>query len=246
MALPRRDCQPPVDAFAVTTAVSAFVLVLSVMGLIGRPHAKADEPPLRDERQAKMGWQDLFDRQSLKGLTIVDAADFRHHGEVRVQNGELVLETGAPATGVRFQTDPLPEFYELSLQAKRVKGSDFFCGLTFPVGESQCTWIVGGWGGEVVGLSNVNGRHAAENETGARFEFKNGQWYALTLRVTQLTIDAWIDDRHIIRLPRKDRKFDIWIEQQPLAPLGIAAWQTEAAFQSIRVRALDATEETSD
>jgi hypothetical protein len=206
-------------------------------------HGQADEPVAPVEHSATSQWQDLIDGQTLKGWTIVDEADFRHHGKVHVERGQMILEAGAPATGIRLKAEPPRGDYELSLMAKRVNGSDFFCGLTFPVGESQCTWIVGGWGGGVVGLSNVNGRHAAENETGTHFEFKNGQWYELRLRVTKLSIDAWVDDKQVVQLARKDRKFDIWIEQQPLAPLGIAAWQTEAAFKQIRIRSLKDAEQ---
>ena len=38
--------------------------------------------------------------------------------------------------------------YELRLEAKRVEGGDFFCGLTFPVGKEYCTLILGGWGAD--------------------------------------------------------------------------------------------------
>lgn len=55
--------------------------------------------------------------------------------------------------------------YELSLEAMRVDGSDFFCGLTFPVGSNFCSFIVGGWGGGVVGLSSLNSEDASQNET---------------------------------------------------------------------------------
>ena len=46
---------------------------------------------------------------------------------------------------------------ELSLEAMRADGTDFSCGLTFPVGSSPCTLIVGGGGGSVVGLSSLDG-----------------------------------------------------------------------------------------
>jgi hypothetical protein len=35
--------------------------------------------------------------------------------------------------------------YEMSLEARRVDGSDFFCGLTVPVRDSHISLIVGGW-----------------------------------------------------------------------------------------------------
>ena len=82
-----------------------------------------------------------------------------------VENGTIVLGEGGDLTGVNFAGE-LPRMnYELSLEAKRVQGSDFFCGLTFPVGQECCTMIVGGWGGGLVGISSINGNDASENET---------------------------------------------------------------------------------
>ena len=53
-------------------------------------------------------------------------------------------------TGVTYQGQFPKTDYEVSLEAMRVDGVDFFCGMTFPVRSEFCTLIVGGWGGEVV------------------------------------------------------------------------------------------------
>ena len=46
-------------------------------------------------------------------------------------------------TGITY-TNPLPRTdYEVTLEAMRVEGSDFFCGLTFPVGSNSCSLVVG-------------------------------------------------------------------------------------------------------
>ena len=45
------------------------------------------------------------------------------------------------------------------------------------MGNSFCSFVVGGWGGGVVGLSSVDGSDASENETSRSKEFKRGQWY---------------------------------------------------------------------
>ncbi|MBN2588491.1 MAG: hypothetical protein JXA96_01410 [Sedimentisphaerales bacterium] len=56
-----------------------------------------------------------------------------------------------------YWTGPLVTMsYEITLEAMRVEGSDFFCGLTFPVDENPCTLIPGGWGGTLCGLSCIN------------------------------------------------------------------------------------------
>ena len=96
----------------------------------------------------------LFDGKTLAGWK---KSVFGGEGDVEVKDGTIVMQAGSPMTGITW-TGKYPKMnYEISLQAKRVDGSDFFCGLTFPVGESPCSFIVGGWGGGVIGLSNLNG-----------------------------------------------------------------------------------------
>ena len=80
----------------------------------------------------------------------------------------------------------------------RVQGNDFFASLTFPVGDSFCTWVTGGWGGDIVGLSSIDGWDASDNETRSYFNFENGRWYALRLQVTDDRIMAWIDEQPIV------------------------------------------------
>lgn len=181
----------------------------------------------------------LFDGKSLKGWRIAEKADFKSHGEVTVRDGLIALAAGTPATGIAWTGDAPKQNYEIQLEARRTEGSDFFCGLTFPVGDSLCTWIVGGWGGGVVGLSNVDHYSAAENETAKYMDFENDRWYRLRLRVTEKAIEAWIDDKPVIDLKTEGRKFDIWAEQQPVAPLGIATWYTGAELRKITLQELE-------
>lgn len=183
-------------------------------------------------------WQHLFDGRSLGKWQVVDRFEFARHGKVHVDSGHLVLEAGKPATGIRWTGDLPRVNYELALEAMRVEGSDFFCGLTFPVAEGRCTLILGGWGGNVVGLSNINGAAAAENETTSGVEFQNGQWYKIRLRVTNQRIHMTLDDKVLIDLPTSNRKFSVWWEQEPVLPLGIATWSTKGALRDIRLRAL--------
>src|SRR5690606_38236930 len=105
--------------------------------------------------------------------------DFQHQKAVTVEDGALVLAMGQPASGVVWKGQPPRENYEISLEARRLEGNDFFCGLTFPVGDSYCTFIVGGWGGGTTGLSNLDGYSAVENETTGYSEFQQGCWYRI-------------------------------------------------------------------
>jgi hypothetical protein len=177
----------------------------------------------------------LFDGRTLKGWHVLNEDFFTDHGKVYASDGTIVLEAGSPATGIRW-AGPFPTVdYEVTLDAMRVDGSDFFCGMTFPVGDSPCTWIVGGWGGCVVGLSNIDGAHAAENETTTGVSFKNGRWYHLRLRVTATDIEAWIDGEQVINLTTRGRKLTIWLEQEPVRPFGVATWYTKAALRNVRL-----------
>ena len=101
------------------------------------------------------------------------------------------------------------------------------------------TLIVGGWGGGATGLSNVDGVSAIENETATFRSYKQNQWYKIRLRVTHDKILAWIDDKEIIDLDTENRSFSIWWEQEPLRPLGIATWYTQAALRNIRLTRLE-------
>ena len=181
----------------------------------------------------------LFDGKSLKGWSTPKKFEFEKHGEVKIVNREIHMGVGKPATGV-VCTAKLPrDNYELSLEAKRVAGGDFFCGVTFPVGKEYCSLIVGGWGGGVIGFSNVDGMSAIENETTGYQAFKNDKWYQVRIRVTPENVSAWVDKKHVVDLQREGRKFSIWWEQEPMRPLGFANWNTASALRNIRFRDLD-------
>ena len=123
---------------------------------------------------------------------------FAGHGEVHCQAGVIVLSMGDPFTGINW-TNEFPKMnYEVALDAMRLMGSDFFCGLTVPVGTNCCSLIVGGWGGSLVGISSLDGMDASENETTKFTSFESGRWYRIRLRVTEKKIEAWIDKDKLV------------------------------------------------
>ena len=182
------------------------------------------------------GWQPLFDGKTLAGW---QPSTFNAEGAVKVEDGRIVLDTGRSMTGITWTGATLPTTnYEIALQAMRVEGSDFFAGVTFPVHDSFCSLILGGWGGSVVGLSSINGQDASENDTSQSIEFQNGRWYSVRIRVTPAKIEAWLDDRQIITQPLKGNKIDIRLEMDVSKPLGVASWKTKSALRDIRLRRL--------
>lgn len=179
----------------------------------------------------------LFDGKTLAGW---ESSDFAGRGKVTVENGEIKLGLGYMTGITRTNTNDLPRMnYEISLDAMRVEGGDFFCGLTFPVGKDPCSLIVGGWGGGVVGLSSIDSEDASQNETTSYLNFKTGQWYHIRVRVEPNRIRAWIDDeKPVVDLDTRDKKLSIRLEVEASLPLGIATWNTGAALKNIQLKKL--------
>jgi len=119
----------------------------------------------------------LFDGKSLEGWEVTN---FGPQGPVYVSGSDIILGMGDGCTGITWKRAFPRTGYEVSLDARRVAGNDFFCGITFPVGKSPCTLIVGGWGGATVGLSSIDGRDAAENETTKIMNFEKDVAYRLS------------------------------------------------------------------
>jgi hypothetical protein len=184
------------------------------------------------------GWRSLFDGRSLTGWKVTD---FKQGGGVEVRNGLLVFYKGDNFVGVNC-TNEMPKLnYELSLDAMRVAGDDFFCGLTFPVNDSYCSLIVGGWGGGVVGLSNLDGADASENETTKFITFEKGRCYRIRLRVSEQTIEAWIEQKKVVDVNTVGRKIALRFgDIERSKPFGLASWSTSAAFRGIKLRAVTA------
>ncbi len=167
-------------------------------------------------------------------------AEYIGSGAVSVEGDMCVLGEGNDMTGIVWK-GVLPSMnYEITLQAQRVDGSDFFCGFTFPYGKDPCSLVVGGWGGRLVGLSSLDWLDASENGTAKWRDFENGKWYSIKLRITPAKIEAWIDGEQLIDVETKDRGIGIRFEMEPTRPLGIASWRTKGAVKDIRIRAFEA------
>jgi len=182
------------------------------------------------------GWQPLFDGKSLEGWK---ETPFNRRGQVRVENGAIVLGAGDPLTGINRTAAFATTSYEVRLEAARVSGGDFFASLTFPVGDSFATWVTGGWGGDIVGISNIDGWDASENETRTYFNFEPGRWYTLRLEVKPDRIRAWIDEQKVIDVNIGGRLVDLRPGAIELsAPFGIASYNTTGSIRKIEWRGL--------
>lgn len=222
--------------------VLATALLSGVVAGAAVEKSSAKPPP--PKTAAPDAWKDLFDGKTLAGWK---PSSFATQREVSVEKsfqgggGAIVMELGEELSGITWtNAADLPVVnYEIALEAMKLDGDDFFCGLTFPVGKSSCSFIAGGWGGTIVGLSSVDGMDASENETSTSRAFDRNRWYRLRVRVTPEKIEAWIDDEQVVDLPTKDRKITIrYGAIENSLPLGIAAYQTRTAVRAIRLRRL--------
>lgn len=179
-------------------------------------------------------WKTLFNGENLDGWQVID---YGGAGEVKVENGELKIGAGVALTGVKRTNDLLKTNYEVSLQAMKIEGGDFFCGLTFPVKESHATFIAGGWGGSLVGVSSIDGMDASENEYTQYMKFEDNKWYDIRVRVTDKKIQAWIDGERMLDADIWDKKVSMRFgEIESSVPFGISTYQTRAAVKDVKIR----------
>jgi hypothetical protein len=183
-------------------------------------------------------WSALFDGQSLTNWAV---SDFVGHGPITVEDGHIKIGKGEDLGGINWTNGPLPKTdYEISLDAVKTAGADFFCGLTFPVADSSCSLIVGGWGGGLVGLSSLDDRDASENETTRVVEIETGHWYHVVVRVTPQKIEAWLDKENIVSVSIVGRK--VSLRPGPIylsEPLGVATYSTTAELKDFKLRLLE-------
>ena len=233
--------------FAATFA--AFALTLSP------GHAADDTKPATDKPKAatkaevappkvsavdKDGWKSLFNGKDLEGWKITN---FGGEGDIYIEEGAVVISQGSDLSGIHTEQELPKSNYEVQFEAQRAAGSDFFAGLTFPVKDSHCSLIVGGWGGGVCGLSSLSGMDASENETTSYQDFEKGQWYKIRLVVADDHIRAWIDDKQIVDVDITGQRISTRFEVDRSKPFGFATWQTTAKIRNLKLRPLPKTDE---
>jgi hypothetical protein len=207
--------------------------------------APAPEPAATDstgEKAADAKELPLFDGKTLGSW---EKTQFGGEGDIFVdEEGNLELGFGAVITGVNWKgAVPATSNFELSLEAMKLDGNDFFVALTFPVKDSHATFVVGGWGGGVVGISCVDDLNASENETMNIEGFEKDVWHKIRVRVTDDKLQAWIGEDQKVDLELEGKKISLLPGDIELSvPIGIAAYQTRAQYRNIVWRNLDAAE----
>jgi hypothetical protein len=183
------------------------------------------------------GWVEMETLEPGKWAAIEGAADVEWDDQARVMR----IGIGTDLNGVRW-TGPVPTVpYAVELEARRVSGNDFFCALTFPVrsGAECVSLIVGGWGGNIVGISSINGLDASDNSTASSREFEDKRWYRIRLEVAEERLQAWIDDQQVVDAHTEEQRLSL--REGPIegcAPFGLATWLTSAEVRGVKWRQL--------
>jgi len=208
----------------------AWMLTLVPALLLGMVSAVPAEEPA----PAGSSSHSLFDGKSLGHWKAVDYAN---PGPVEVKDGMLILGRGNPMTGATWTGTPLPGVnYELTFEAQRLSGNDFFAAVTFPVKESSCSLILGGWGGGLTGLSSLNGADASENETTGYLAFENQRWYKVRVQVFEHRICCWVDEAPLVDLDTTDLEVGVRLEMEMCRPFGLASYHTVGAVRHLQWR----------
>jgi hypothetical protein len=216
------------------------LLLAAILPAMADPPAPANAPATASTNinHWSTNWTALFDGKSLTNWAV---SDFAGHGPITVTDGKIKIAMGDDLGGINWTNGPLPKTdYEISLDAVKEAGSDFFCGLTFPVADSSCSLIVGGWGGGLVGLSSLDGQDASENDTTKTMYLETGHWYHVVLRVTPKKIEAWLDKDKVVDASIVGRKVSLRPGAIYLSePLGVATYSTTAELKDIKLRLLE-------
>lgn len=192
---------------------------------------------------AEAPWIDCFDGASLAQWEVTD---FGGQGPVAVSGGCIELGFGSPLTGITYTGTPPSGSYELEVRAARLDGRDFFCGLTFPVRDAHLTLVLGGWGGSLVGLSSLDGKDAARNETRTSHAFETGRAYEIRVVVTPERVTVAVDGAAKIDADLRGRELGLRPEVLLSRPLGIASFTTRSAVHSVRWRPLGTAHASGD
>jgi len=180
-------------------------------------------------------WQPLFNGKDLDGWKVTQ---FGGEGKVFVENGEVVISQGVDLSGIHTEKEIPRSDYEIQFEAQRAAGDDIFAGLTFPVKDSHCSLIIGGWGGGVCGISSLDGMDASENETTSFQQFEEGKWYRIRIVVRDNHLAAWLDDKQIVDVDTTGKQIGVRFDMERSKPFGFSTYATTGHFRNVRIRTL--------
>jgi hypothetical protein len=215
---------------------------LTALLVLGTAFAIAEDKPVAAKPEAAKEIM-LFNGKSLDDWESVDVGG---SGEVELEGGLMIINQGENVSGAIYKkAATLPTTnYEITLEAKRIQGVDFFVGLTFPVGDLKhcATLVCGGWGGSVTGISCIDSMDASDNNTSSYQRYKDDEWYAIKLRVTPKNLSVWLGDKQIIDEDIEGKK--ISVRPGPVEsylPLSLTTFNTMAAIRNVKLTPITVT-----
>lgn len=223
-------------------SVAMKIPTLTALLVLGTAFAIAEDKPVAAKPEAAKEIM-LFNGKSLDDWESVDVGG---SGQVELEGGLMIINQGENVSGAIYKkAATLPTTnYEITLEAKRIQGVDFFVGLTFPVGDLKhcATLVCGGWGGSVTGISCIDSMDASDNNTSSYQRYKDDEWYAIKLRVTPKNLSVWLGDKQIIDEDIEGKK--ISVRPGPVEsylPLSLTTFNTMAAIRNVKLTPITVT-----
>lgn len=238
LRLARHQGIPDIRALVALAMICSWPMVPSLLA-----QSENDAPPI------PRGMQSVFEGDSVELLNQElskkwEPISFGGEGDCQIEQGVLTIASGDPMSGMVLEHDVPKVNYEVQFEARRTGGIDFFTGLTFPIQDSHCCWIVGGWAGSVVGLSNIDDEDASSNETCRLMSFEDERWYRFRLRVTPSEVVCWIDGDCVIKQSVVGKKISLRGDTLSCAPFGFCTFQTSAEVKNLKLRRIRPMTET--
>ena len=215
--------------------LSLLAAVWAINAAIGVSDDTVVADPPTQQAEATDEWVSLVDDKHVPFWKFID---FGGREAFEIDNGVLTVEAGYPMAGFVY-TDAFPKTnYELELEAKKIQGTDFFCLVTFPVGDQFCSLVVGGWGGTVTGISCIDGVDASENQTKSARKYEKDRWYKVRIQVKPNRIRCWLDDETIVDLPTEGVELSLRTDVDNTKPLSVCSFETISQWKNIRFKSL--------
>ena len=176
-------------------------------------------------------------RSGWKDSGFAGAGETKVEPNFRGQGPVILIEAGQSLSGITF-TNPVPKTnFEVTLEALKIQGSDFFIGLTFPVAEAHATLVLGGWGGATTGISSIDGLDASENDTTKFLGYDKDKWFRIRMKVTPGRLETWINDDKIVDQDIKERRISMRFgEIENSVPFGLATYQTTTVIRKVEIK----------
>lgn len=224
-------------------SIAPIFVLLCALFLNGCATSDCDcckEKPAAALTGAASAGKSLFDGKSLAGWKdsgFAGAGETKVEPNFRGQGPVILIEAGQSLSGITF-TNPVPKTnFEVTLEALKVQGNDFFIGLTFPVAEAHATLVLGGWGGATTGISSIDGLDASENDTTKFLGYEKDKWFRIRMKVTPAKLETWINDDKVVDQDLKDRRISMRFgEIESSVPFGIATYQTTTVVRSVQIK----------